>query len=752
MNKRGISSQISLFKFFALIGKPLYYTLLFISLLTFLSFAFLQTVGSFLPRFVQFTRTTLTKPTKRLISKLRTSPTVPTSLPRIPPSHWPKQFSLTLIVVFVISLTISWVSSLPSPHLLKEKRPNLTTKIYDRSGVLLYKIFSNENRTLVNLEELPKHLLHATIAAEDKNFYKHLGVSPTGIVRAIKNNATGNTLQGGSTITQQLVKNTLLSAEKTFARKFKEIILSLSTELIYNKDEILEMYLNQIPYGGTAYGVEEAAAQYFGKSARSLTLAESALLASLPAAPTTLSPFGSNPYLAKIRQEDTLQKMHDLGYITLEELESALSETLTFNSQGIEIKAPHFVMYVRELLVNEFGEEMISRGGLEIKTTLDYEKQQILQNVIDEEIIKLKNLKVTNAAGLITNPQTGEILAMVGSRDYFDFGVDGQVNITTSLRQPGSAIKPITYALAFSRGLTPATKIDDSPICFKIKNQPPYCPKNYDGKFHGTVSLRTALASSYNVPAVKLLNSLGIENMINLAREMGIKTWEDPSRFGLSLTLGGGEITMLDLAEVYGTFAGSGTHTSLYAVQRVNDVRGQVIQEHTPSKKQVISPKVAYQISHILSDNAARAPAFGPNSVLNTKFGEIAVKTGTTNNLRDNWTIGFTENILVAIWVGNNDNTPMSRVASGITGASPIWAKTISRLSISQEPPKFSLPEGLLKLAICPTTGTIYCPACPTPAKTEYFVRGTEPKTTCTPQQIGDILPNAASTTRSNPN
>ncbi|KKU26582.1 MAG: Penicillin-binding protein, 1A family [Microgenomates group bacterium GW2011_GWA2_46_16] len=664
------------------------------------------------------------------------------------------KFIIVMLVCLLIGTSVYWyiLRDLPSPRLLTDSPPSLTTKIYDRHGTLLYQIYKDENRTLIQLSILPKHVIDATLAAEDKDFYSHHGVSFTGILRAATNNLTKGTTQGGSTITQQLVKNVLLSPKKTFTRKIKELILALETESMYSKDQILQMYLNQVGYGGTAYGIEQASRQYFGKPATNLSLAESAMLAGLPISPTLLSPFGTTPYLGKIRQQQVLEAMVAGNLITENDKLAALATPLVFHPQDIEIRAPHFVMYVKDLLVKEYGEATIARGGLSVTTTLDLNYQNILQQEINTELSHLTNLHVQNGAGLILSPGTGEILAMVGSRDFFDSQHDGQVNVVLQPRQPGSSIKPITYALAFSRGATPNSPIDDSPICFIVAGQPNYCPKNYDGKFHGRVTLRTALGSSYNIPAIKLLNTHGLDNMINLARQLGITTWEDPSRFGLSLTLGGGEITMLDLASVYSVFANGGIKVPVSPILSVLDPRGvsltgdlakgQVgtpkVEGDSPQYLQVIPESIAFQINSILSDSAARAPAFGVNSILNLPGNGVAVKTGTTNNLRDNWTFGYTKDILVATWVGNNDNTPMSSVASGITGASPIWARTMKRLLQDYSTVGFQPPTSLVKINV----------SCSSPPRYEYFIPGTAPKKDCSSPPPGSLLDFATATSQ----
>lgn len=635
---------------------------------------------------------------------------------------------------------------LPQVSTLTSEPIALTTHIRDRHGVELFKIYKDENRTLVPLQELPIYLQQATVAIEDQEFYSHPGFSVTGISRAIWRNLAYGETQGGSTITQQLVKTALLSSEKTLQRKLKELVLSIGVELTYTKEQILEMYLNRVSFGGAAYGIEEAAKTYFGKSARDLTLPEAALLVGLPASPTTYSPFGTHPELAKVRQKEVLKRMAEDGYLSWEEAEIASSRQLEFVPHKIDIRAPHFVMYIKELMAQKYGEEVIEQGGLDIITSLDLSIQAEAEKIVASEVARVRNLRIGNGAALVTNPQTGEILAMVGSKDYFDIQNDGNVNVTERPRQPGSSIKPINYALALMRGFTPASIIDDSPVRYSVPGQPTYSPVNYDGRFHGRVTLRTALGSSYNVPAVKLLAANGLPAFIDLGQRMGISTWGDPSRFGLSLTLGGGEVTMLDMAEAYGVFANAGSRVQLQPILSVRDAEGKLLDDFACSgskflgceTEQIMDAKIAYLISDILSDNAARTPAFGSKSDLYIPNQQVAVKTGTTNNLRDNWTIGYTTDRLVAVWVGNNDNTPMSYVASGVTGASPIWRKIMDNLLKDRPSARFTPPSGLIQANICTMTGELACGSCP--SKTEYFVPGTEPKRSCSDESIKRLV------------
>lgn len=662
------------------------------------------------------------------------------------------KFSFFLFLVFGFGLFYSLIlSDLPRPQKLLTRNQIVTTKIYDRNNNLLYKIYRNQNRTLVKLDDLPPYLIQATISVEDKDFYKHQGFSLRGIFRAIKQSFLEHDLQGGSTITQQLVKNALLTPEKTLRRKIKEIILAIQVETYFSKKEILQMYFNEVPYGGTSYGVEEASQTYFGKKAAELTLAEASLLAGLPAAPTRFSPFGAHPELAILRQHEVLRLMVKEGYLKPDQAEKTKTEKLVFVSPRNHLKAPHFVMFVKDLLVEKYGLQMVEEGGLAVTTSLDLSLQEKTQEIVKNEVNKLNDYHVTNGATLVTKPKTGEILAMVGSRDYFDQEIDGNVNVTISLRQPGSSIKPVNYSYALQNGYTAATIIQDTPITYKIPGSPAYSPVNYDDRFHGSITLRTALACSYNVPAVKVLSSYGVDKMVNMGKTLGITTWNDPSRFGLSLTLGGGDIKMTDMAVVYGTFANQGLKTNLNPILEVKDYKGKPLEKAKFPSERVLSPQIAYLLTDILKDNEARTPAFGPNSDLVIPGHEVAVKTGTTNNKRDNWTFGYTTDFLTSVWVGNNDNSPMTKVASGLTGASTIWHEVMVNLLKDQPSHHFSPAEGLMKVKICSLNGLLPCEGCPT--REEYFLAGTSPTVACKmekekkEEEKDQILTGAATTT-----
>lgn len=607
---------------------------------------------------------------------------------------------LFLISFFLFSFYCFILKDLPSPKDLLTRELEVSTKIYDRNGILLYTIYKDQNRTPVKLSQIPESVRLATLAAEDAEFYSHPGFSIKGMLRAIRKNVSEGKLQGGSTITQQLVKNTLLSSEKTYVRKIRELILSIGVEANFTKDEIFEMYLNEVNYGGTVYGIEEASKHYFDKNVEDLNLAESALLAGLPQSPTRYSPFGNNPDLTFVRQREILHLMRINKYITFEEEEETITQRVTFASDKQKILAPHFVMFIREILIAEFGEEVVQKGGLSVKTTLDINIQMLAEKIINSELEKLKGLNVGNAAVVVLNPQNGEILAMVGSRDYFDTISGGNVNVTTRLRQPGSSIKVINYAQALTNGLTLASVIDDSPITFSVPGTVPYVPRNYDGTYRGKITVRQALAESRNIPAVKILASYGVSKMIDLGEKMGITSWTDRSRFGLSLTLGGGEVKLIDLATAYSVIANYGIKNETKSITEIKNFKNKILYSENKfkeTKEEVLDPRVAYLLIDVLKDNTARSRAFGNNSMLVIpNHPEVAVKTGTSNDLKDNLTIGFNQNYLVAVWVGNNDGSPMSRIASGITGAAPIWNKIMQSLLIDQPSNNWIPPEGLI--------------------------------------------------------
>lgn len=642
---------------------------------------------------------------------------------------------ILVFVLLVISFYFFILKDLPLPTKLESTSTSQTSLIYDRNGKLLYSIYDKKNQVFIPLSSIPKSVQQATIAIEDKNFYEHGAVDFRGIARAFISTVFHQQVQGGSTLTQQLVKNSLLTQERTIPRKIKEIILAFATELIYSKKQIIEMYLNQSPYGGPAWGIEAASQTYFGKRAKDLDLAESALLAGLPQSPTKFSPFGSHPELGKERQIEVLKAMQEEGYITKEQEEKAAKENLNYKRISNSIEAPHFVLYVKDLLIAKYGEKKVEEGGLKVITSLDLDIQNYAQSSVSAEVNALpKYYRVSNGAALVTKPGTGEILAMVGSKDYFDTSIDGNVNITTSLRQPGSSIKPLNYAVGLLKGYTGATAFVDQPICFPNQGGKDYCPKNYDLKWHGLVEMRYALGNSFNIPAVKMLKLNGIDDMIATASAMGITTFTNPENYGLSLTLGGAEVKMVDMATAFGVFANSGYKINLHPILKVTDKNGKVLEEYKPPQspifgKKVLPEGVAFIISDILADNGARLSAFGENSQLRIPNQTVSVKTGTTNDYKDNWTIGYTPSFLVATWVGNNDNTAMSGLISGITGAAPIWNDIMSHLLKDKTAQPISRPPSVIQKLVCSDTGLFPAqgsePTCPT--RFEYFLKGIQP-------------------------
>lgn len=624
--------------------------------------------------------------------------------------------AVTVLFILIPYITYEWLRGLPNPSMLSRRDLEVSTKIFDRNGALLYEIYADQNRTPIPLSQIPKRLRQATIAIEDRDFYKHNGFSIKGITRAATEILFNHRVQGGSTITQQLIKSALLYPEVSIPRKIKEIILAFWAEHMYSKDEILEMYFNQVPYGGTAWGIESASRTYFNKSLTDLSLGEIALLAGLPAAPTDYSPFGASPEKAFNRQAEVLRRMVEDGYITKEEAQTAYSETIRFATPNISIRAPHFVMYIKDMLEKRYGARMVEHGGLRVVTSLDVAMQEKIQEIVSAQIDSLASLNVGNGAALVTNPKTGEILAMVGSKNYFDSEHDGNVNVTTALRQPGSSIKVVTYALGLEKGFTAASVLDDSPVVYTIPNNPPYAPVNYDGKFHGATPLRYALANSYNVPAVKLAARLGVPAVVAKGKAMGIGSWTDESRYGLSITLGGADVTMLDMAEVFGTLANGGVRKDLVPILEVSDYTGKVYERNRgQSGVAAVKEDVAWIMGNILSDNAARTNAFGPNSALVIPGKTVSVKTGTSNDKRDNWTIGYTPSYVATVWVGNNNNAPMNPyLSSGVTGAAPIWHDIMVEILKDKQD---ELPVRSANIISLPCYF----------GRPEYFIKGTEP-------------------------
>jgi penicillin-binding protein 1C len=630
-----------------------------------------------------------------------------------------------------------------------------TTKIYDRTGkVLLYELFDQNtgDRTDVPLARIPQNCTNATVALEDKTFWTNEGVDYLGMGRALLSMAQGGVLQGASTLTQQLVKKVLLPQREFGDRfaiepKIREMIWARELTSRYSKQQILGWYLNTIYYGNVAYGIEAASQFYFGKHVQDLDLAECATLAAIPQYPA-LNPI-DNPGDAETRRDITLDRMLAVGYITQKQADAAKQEKIQVVQKKFDIKAPHFVFYVRQYLEDKYGPDMVNRGGLTVYTTLDYGMQQAAEEIARNQIAQLTKDKrnVTNASVVILRPSTGEIMAMVGSVDYFNRDIDGQVNIATSPRQPGSSFKLFSYLYGFAHGatngqpLTPATVVYDVRTAFDDSPNPPYVPEDYDRKYHGPVRLRVALASSLNIPAVKVLQMDGVRNVLDFAHTMGITDLNN-EHYGLCLTLGCGEVKLLDMTYAYSVVANGGVMAGQpvppdqqktgfrtldpISVLKVVDANGKVLEENDqPQTKQIVTPQQAYLITDVLSDNNARALGFGLNSVLRLTR-PAAVKTGTTSSWRDNWTLGYTPDYAVGVWVGNADNSEMEHI-SGVTGAGPIWHDVMERIHQNVPVHPFVEPPGLSHVNVCATSGLLPTPQCPQIVR-ELFIQGTEPK------------------------
>jgi len=649
-------------------------------------------------------------------------------------------------LLLLFSSVIFFATQIPSPEDLTTRSIASSTKIYDRNGELLYDIYQNQNRTPIKLSDIPDNVKKATISIEDKDFYTHSGFSITGILRSVFELAIHRRVEGGSTLTQQLVKNALLTSDRSLIRKIKELILAVQVERAYTKDQILEMYLNEIPYGGTSYGIEAAANLYFGISAKELDLAQASLLAGLPQRPSVYSPYGTHPELSKERQKEVLRRMVEDKYITSEQAKSAEVEDLAYRTSKSEIgfKAPHFVLYVKEKLIEQFGDKLVEQGGLKVTTTLDYKLQKKAEEIVKKEVDDLKGAQVGNGAAVVLDPKTGAILAMVGSKDYFDKsspegcreGVtctfEPNVNVAISQRQPGSATKPIAYAKALEKGYTASQTYMDVKTTFPGGDKKDYVPVNYDGQYHGVVQLRYALGNSFNIPAVKNLALVGVKDVMDLGFRMGLSNWEPTTEnvnsVGLSLTLGGREVKLLDLTSAFGVFANEGKQMDPVSILKVADSKGKNLFEYKQTDgRKVLDPGIAFIISDILSDNGARTAAFGSNSVLVIPGKAVAVKTGTTDQKKDNWAVGYTPSAVVGVWVGNNDNSLMSPVvASGVTGASPIWNKIVREALKDKGNEGFRKPDNVVQVEVDGLMSGK--PHGGSPTRKEYYIAGTEPK------------------------
>lgn len=615
-----------------------------------------------------------------------------------------------IISIFIVSGFLIWAATIQIPDftLFETRKVSQSTKLYDRTGkILLYDVHKDIKRTIVPFEQISPYIKNASVAIEDEQFYQHIGIKPTSILRAVwVNIQSGEYSQGGSTITQQVIKNALLSQEKTITRKIKEWLLAIKLERVMTKEQILTLYLNDNPYGGNIYGVEEASMTYFGKHASELSLSESVYLAAIPQAPTRYSPYGSNIDKLEARKNLVLKKMRELNMITEEQYTATLVEKVKFIPQQVGgIRAPHFVMYMKEVLAEKYGEDIMNEGGLRVTTTIDMDLQkkaeEVVKHYVDENA---KKFNAKNAGLIAIDPRTGGILAMVGSRDYFDMDHEGNFNITLAKRQPGSAFKPFVYAAAFEKGYTPDTQLfnvrtEFSTYCDPYGQPLPganksqcYRPENYDYQYTGPITLRNALAQSVNVPAVKLLYLVGLDSAIDMSQRLGITTLGKKSQYGLTLVLGGGEVTLLEMTSAYGVFANDGKRVPYNGLLHVENAQGEVLYDYIKNETQVIDKEIAREVSDVLSDNIARTPAFGADSYLKVDNRQIAVKTGTTNNYKDAWIIGYTPSLAVGAWAGNNDNSPMEKKVAGFIIA-PLWNAFFSAASSSIPDEHFLPPQ-----------------------------------------------------------
>lgn len=616
--------------------------------------------------------------------------------PRIRKKLFPLAITGVVFLILSAVITIAWASKdLPDPNKLTDRTIAQSTKIYDRTGEhLLYEIFAEEKRTLVTLDQIPQPLIDGVIATEDASFYEHHGIRPLSIVRSVVYGVLGKGRIGGgaSTLTQQLVKNAILTRERKLTRKLKEFILSVRLEQKYTKEQILQIYFNEIPYGSTNYGVESAAQSYFGKTVSELNLAESATLAGLPQAP---SYFLSDHDALRERRNFVLRRMYEEGYISEQEKNAAQETPLTLSQEYGDIKAPHFVLYVKQQLVDTYGEQTVDTGGLKVITSLDWEKQQIAEDIIGGEIGKaaLSDAGANNTALVAMDPKTGHILTMVGSQDFYNPDIGGQFNVATQAnRQPGSSLKPIIYAAAFEKGYTPETVLYDVRTNFSPTGEP-YIPENYDLQERGPVTIRQALQGSLNIPAVKAMYLVGEKEAISFTERLGYTTFSNKD-LGLSLVLGGGGVNLLEHVSAYGTMANEGKRTSAVSILRVEDATGSILEEWKEEKpEQVVDKQVALTLSQVLSDDAARAYVFGAGGILTLPGRPVAAKTGTTNNYVDSWTVGYTPSIVTGVWAGNSNNSPMKRGFGGSRVAGTIWNAFMKQALDGAPVEQFSKPE-----------------------------------------------------------
>ena len=667
---------------------------------------------------------------------------------------------LIALIVIVFVVFIFYSKDLPDPNRLSTRGNETGTKIFDRNGNSIFELYGDKNRVLIKLDDVPENIINATLATEDAEFYIHSGFSLRGMARAVKNTLTGEGLQGGSTLTQQVVKNSLLTQDRTVDRKIKELILALQIESKYSKSDILQMYFNETPYGGQNYGIYAASKAYFAKEPKELTLSESAYLAGLPQRPSYYSPYSSNKEAGIERRNFVLYLMRNNGwvgkdgtrkYISEEEYQKARDEKLNFKPSAAIFKAPHFVFTVKDKLIEMYGEDVVENGGLQVKTTLDLGIQENAEKIMGQVLEREKVYGVGNAAEVILETKTGQVLSLIGSKNYFGnpepegcqtatTGEKGCVfdpffNVATANRQPGSAIKPITYAGLLENGFTPAFTFLDVPTTFTgegVEKDKAYTPVNYDGVYRGPISLRKSLGNSLNIPAVKALDILGLDKFLDLAKKMGISTFQDKTRFGLSLTLGGGETKLIELTSAYTVFGNKGIYNEPIYILEIKDSKGNIIYAAPDQRGQrALSEETAFMISDILADDGARSLVFGFNSLLKIPNQQVAVKTGTTNNKRDNYAVGYTPSYTIGVWVGNSNNQPLNAaIASGISGATPIWAETMKYL-LKDKPTtganveKFNSTPNMLKIEVDERSGML--PYKDYPKRFEWFVKGTEP-------------------------
>ena len=655
---------------------------------------------------------------------------------------------LWLFVLGTIAFLLFFIyiqHNLPDPESIAIRKVGESTKIYDRTGqVLLYDIHGEEKRTIIPWDQIPQSVKNATLASEDADFYKHRGFDIRGIARALLKDVKDIGIsQGGSTITQQLIKKALFGDEKTISRKIKEILVSIEVERKFTKDEIFWMYLNQIPYGSNSYGIEAASMEFFGKPAKTLTLNESAILATLPKAPTYYSPYGNHVSELMSIKNSTLKRMLELGFITDKELTNALAEKVQFKQAKEEISAPHFVIMVKEYLINKYGEEAVQNGGFKITTTLDSK----IQTTAEETVAKYAKInkaryKANNASLVAIDPKTGELLALVGSVNYFDVTNDGNFNVAIASRQPGSSFKPFAYATAFQKGFSDSTILFDVKTEFNPSCQPDgnglkdkfglgcYNPQNYDGRFRGPVTFRQALAQSLNIPSVKVLYLAGVDDTIDLAQKMGITTLQDRSRYGLSLVLGGAEVRLIDLVSAYGVFANEGIRNPWYMVKKIELPSGAVLEENKIQPVRVLDAQTADLVTDVLSDNNARSPVFGYSSSLYIPDFDVAAKTGTTQENRDAWVLGYSPSIAVGVWVGNNDNKSMTKEGAGISASGPMWHEFMVKTLGALPRESFNKPDPVFANKIMLNGSYIYKKSADSPPEIHsilYYVNKKDP-------------------------